>query len=93
MKNTIPNTFENFNQRKLTNGIETSSDTIYKGYHIFLRAYTGSGISYRVYKYKDNKKVKFRRRAYYFKLPIDLLQEAKDYIDNNEDKLIIKFNN
>lgn len=81
---TIPNTFDNFKQRMLQRGMETCSTTEYKGFEIFLRAYPLSGIYYRIFKVEpDGKRKKVRGRAYNFKLPELLLQEAKDYIDNN----------
>jgi len=89
--NTIPNDFANFKQRELARGVETCSTTEYKGYQIFLRAYTGSGIWYRIFKQTKHRKYKLRERGYNFKLPSDLLQEAKNYIDNYSIKLEDKF--
>ena len=43
--NNIPSYFDNFKQRELQRGLETMSETEYKGYIIQLRAYPLSGIS------------------------------------------------
>lgn len=77
----IPNTFDNFKQRLLQRGMETCSTTEYKGFQIFLRAYAFSGIRYKIFKIEGDKKVKYRERGYNFKLPILMLEEAKNWID------------
>ena len=86
MEYSIPNSFDNFKQRMLQRGMETSSTTEYKGFEIFLRAYPLSGIYYRIFKVDNGQRKKIRGRAYNFKLPELLLQEAKDYIDETFNK-------
>jgi hypothetical protein len=85
----IPNNFDNYKQRELLRGLETSSETEYRGYIIWLRCYRMSGIKGRIIKVTEfNKRIKLRERAYNFKKPIDLLNELKNYIDNYEINLI-----
>ncbi len=84
MNNNIPSTFDNFKQRELAMGTETCSTTEYKGHTIFMRAYYGSGIYWKVSKLINGKWTKLKRRHYNFMLPEDLLQEAKDYIDGKK---------
>ncbi len=87
----IPSDFNNFQQRTLRRGIETISETEYKGYTIRLRCYDMSGISGKIIKVLENgKRIQLRERAYNFKVPIDFLNELKNYIDNYEDNLINK---
>lgn len=90
MKNIIPSSFDNFKQRELQRGIETTSETEYKGYIIRLRAYNMSGITGKILKISDGKKNILRERTYDFKDPIDFLNELKNYIDNYEVNLINK---
>ncbi len=92
--NQIPNTFDNFEQRMLSAGLETKSETEYKGYIIMLRAYTGSGITAKIIKTTDKgKRIILRQESWNFYKPIDLLNKVKTYIDNFEPHLINKFNN
>ncbi len=87
----IPSNFDNFKQRRLQRGLETMSETEYKGYIIQLRCYNMSGISGKIIKAKeDGKRVILRRRSYTFKIPIDFLNELKGYIDNHEANLLNK---
>jgi len=91
--NTIPSTFDNFKQRELQRGMETMSETEYKGYIIQLRAYNMSGITGKIIKLSDlGKRIRLRERTYNFKVPIDFLNELKNYIDNYEINLINKLN-
>jgi hypothetical protein len=91
--NTIPSTFDNFKQKKLQRGMETMSETEYKGYIIRLRAYNMSGITGTIIKVSDlGKRIRLRERGYNFKVPIDFLNELKNYIDNYEINLINKLN-
>ena len=85
--------FDNFKQRQLSMGMETCSTTEYKGYNIFLRAYINSGIKYKIIKPYNGKNIILREKAWWFMKPNELLQKAKDYIDNHEVNLIEKFNN
>ena len=90
----IPSNFDNFRQRELQRGLETMSETEYKGYIIQLRAYNLSGITGRIIKVVESgKRIKLRERAYNFKIPLDFLNELKNYIDNYEINLIKKLNN
>jgi hypothetical protein len=87
----IPSTFENFQSRQLTLGIETKSETVYGDYKIVLRAYTGSGISYKIMKVlSTGKHLNLRQENWSFFDPHALLQRAKNYIDNHGDNLIKK---
>ena len=89
----IPNTFDNYRERELQRGLETMSETEYKGYIIRLRCYNMSGINGKIIKViESGKKVKLRERSYNFKLPIDFLNELKNYIDNYEINLTNKLN-
>lgn len=89
--NTIPNNFDNFKQQELQRGIETISETEYKGYIIRLRAYNMSGISGKIIKVGENgKRITLRERNYNFMLPLNLLTQLKEYIDNFELNLIKK---
>ena len=91
MNNTIPSSFDNFKQRELQRGMETMSETEYKGYVIQLRAYNMSGITGKIIKVSDTgKRIRLRERTYNFKIPIDFLNELKNYIDNYEINLINK---
>lgn len=90
--NNIPSYFDNFKQRELQRGLETMSETEYKGYIIQLRAYPLSGISGKIIKVTDSgKRAILRQRTYNFKVPIELLTELKNYIDNYHTNLIFKF--
>lgn len=89
----IPSDFENFKQRELKLGTETMSETTYKGYIIRLRAYNFSGINGKIIKVLESGKRKIlREKSYNFKIPIDFLNELKNYIDNHEINLINKLN-
>lgn len=91
--NEIPSTFENFSQRKLGSGnIETMSETTYNGYAIRLRSFPNAGIKYIIYKSNNEKRIKLRIRCFNYCDPHELLQKAKDYIDNYGSNLIEKFN-
>ncbi len=91
MNNTIPSSFDNFKQRELQRGMETMSETEYKGYVIQLRAYNMSGITGKIIKVSDSgKRIRLRARTYNFKNPIDFLNELKNYINNHEINLINK---
>jgi hypothetical protein len=87
----IPSNFDNYKQRALQRGLETMSETEYKGYIIQLRAYNISGITGRIIKVaEDEKRIRLRERSYNFKVPIDFLNELKNYIDNYEINLLNK---
>ena len=87
----IPSNFDNYKQRELQRGLETMSETEYKGYIIQLRAYNMSGISGKIIKViSSGKRIKLRERTYNFKIPLDFLNELKNYIDNYEINLINK---
>jgi transcriptional regulatory protein LevR len=87
----IPNTFDNFQQKILSNGLETKSETEYKGYLIVLRCYTFRGISAKIIKVLDcGKRKELRQEHWNFYKPIDLLNKMKNYIDNYEINLIKK---
>ena len=91
MQNLIPSSFDNFKQRELQRGMETMSETEYKGYIIQLRAYNMSGITGKIIKVSDSgKRIRLRLRTYNFKVPINFLNELKNYIDNYEINLINK---
>lgn len=93
MEQHIPNTFDNFQQKMLSNGLETKSETEYKGYLIVLRCYTGSGISAKIIKVLESGKRKhLREERWNFYKPIDLLNKMKNYIDKYEVNLINKLN-
>ncbi|AZA82207.1 hypothetical protein C1637_09745 [Chryseobacterium lactis] len=81
--------FVQFTKKELKNGTETISKTEYKGYVIRLRTYNGASMSIS----KENGKgfTELYKRNYSFGLLSNLLQKAKDYIDNHEDNLIRKF--
>jgi hypothetical protein len=71
----------------------------YKGYTIRLRAVTNNGFGYSIIKQKPNtsspnglKNIYLRTERYVFIEPEILLNKAKNYIDNFEDKLIEKYN-
>ena len=77
----------------------TESFTPYKGYIIRLRAVTMNGFWYDIIKEKPNesspngiKKIYLRKIGYNFIKPDELLQKAKDYIDNYQINLITKYN-
>lgn len=94
MENNIPNTFDNFEQRLLARGLETKSETHYKGYIIVLRCYTMSGISNKIIKTTESgKRIRLREQHWNFYNPLDLLNKTKKYIDEFESNLINKFNN
>jgi len=87
----IPSNFDNYKQRELQRGLETMSETEYKGYIIQLRAYNMSGISGKIIKViSSGKRIKLRERTYNFKIPLDFLNELKNYIDNYEINLTNK---
>ena len=87
----IPNTFDNFQQRMLSNGLETKSETKYKGYLIVLRCYASKGISAKIVKVLESGKRKHLRQEHWsFYIPLDLLNRMKNYIDNYEVNLINK---
>lgn len=89
----IPSNFDNFKQRKLQRGLETMSETEYKGYILQLRTYNMSGITGKIIKVIDSgKRIRLRERTYNFKIPLDFLKELKNYIDNYEINLINKLN-
>ena len=89
----IPSNFDNYKQRELQRGLETMSETEYKGYIIQLRAYNLSGISGKIIKIiSSGKRIRLREKAYNFKIPLDFLNELKKYIDNYEINLINKLN-
>ncbi len=91
MKNTIPSSFDNFKQRELQRGMETMSETEYKGYIIRLRAYAYSGITGTIIKVVDSgKRIRLRERTWNFKIPLEFLNDLKIYIDNHEINLINK---
>lgn len=77
----------------------TESFQSYKGYTIRLRAVTNGGFGYAIIKYTPNesspngqKAIYLRKEVYTYINPDILLSKAKNYIDNFEDMLIIKFN-
>lgn len=77
----------------------TESFQEYKGYTIRLRAVTGNGFWYAIIKYVPNntspnglKTLYLRKEGYNFIEPNDLLNKAKNYIDNFEQNLIDKYN-
>ena len=77
----------------------TESFQEYKGYTIRLRAVTMNGFWYSIIKTAPNKtspnglkNLYLKEKGYNFIEPKELLQEAKDYIDNHEDNLIKKYN-
>ena len=77
----------------------TESFQEYKGYTIRLRAVSLNGFSYSIIKQKPNisspnglKNIYLRTERYVFIKADVLLNKAKNYIDNFEDKLIEKFN-
>jgi exoribonuclease II len=89
----IPSNFDNFKQRELSLGLETSSETSYKGYVITLRAYKYSGITAKIIKVLDSgKRVRLREECWNFYIPLDLLNRMKNYIDKYESNLITKLN-
>ena len=89
----IPSNFDNYKQRKLQGGMETISETEYKGYIIQLRAYNLSGITGRIIKVTDSgKRIRLRERSYNFKIPLNFLNELKNYIENHEVNLINRIN-
>ncbi len=76
----------------------TESYNYYKGYTIRLRAVTGNGFWYAIMKQKPNpkspngiKNVYLRKVGFNFIKPEELLQKAKNYIDNFENQLIVKY--
>jgi len=92
--NTIPSTFDNFEQRTLQRGLETKSETNYKGYIIVLRCYPGSGITNKIIKTtKTGKRISLREQRWNFYEPLELLNKTKKYIDDFESNLITKFDN
>lgn len=94
MENEIPSTFDNYQSRKLSRGLETKSETEYKGYIILLRCYPGSGITGKIIKLSNKgSRIILRQEGWTFYKPIDLLNKLKAYIDNYENNLIIKYNN
>ena len=89
----IPNTFDNYRQRQLARGLETMSETGYKGYIIRLRCYHLSGIRVTIIKQLESgKKLKLREEGWNYYVPLDLLNKMKNYIDNYEINLINKLN-
>lgn len=77
----------------------TESFHKYKEYTIRLRAVTHNGFGYSIIKQKENKtspnglkNIYLRNIRYNFISSSELLQKAKDYIDNFEVNLIDKFN-
>ena len=87
----IPSTFDNYKQRQLQRGLETMSETEYKGYVIQLRCYNMSGITGKIIKVVESgKRIILRERTYNFKVPMDFLNELKNYIDNYEKNLLNK---
>ena len=87
----IPSSFDNFKQRMLSNGLETMSETEYKGYTIVLRCYVGSGISSKIIKVTENgKRIRLRERHWNFYEPNELLRSTKKYIDDYEINLLNK---
>ena len=77
----------------------TESFHEYKGYTIRLRAVTGNGFWYDIIKTKPNqsspggvKRIYLRKVGYDFIKSEQLLQKAKNYIDNHEADLIAKYN-
>jgi len=89
----IPKTFDNFKQKEIATGVETTSETLYKGYVIFLRSRTTSGMSGRIIKKNEaGKKIVLCQKSYAFILPINFLRELKAYIDSHATILTNKFN-
>ena len=89
----IPSNFDNYKQRKLQRGLETMSETEYKGYIIQLRAYNLSGINGKIIKVTSSgKRIRLRERTYNFKIPLSFLNELKSYIDNYEINLTNNLN-
>ena len=87
----IPSNFDNYKQRELQRGLETMSETEYKGYIIQLRCYNMSGISGKIIKVLEGgKRIRLRERTYNFKVPMDFLNELRNYIDNYEINLLNK---
>ncbi len=83
--------FIQYTKKQLSNGVETVSRTEYKGYVIRLRTYNGASVSIS----KENIRGGFTEvyiRRYSFGKLSNLLQKAKDYIDNHEGNLIKMFN-
>ena len=77
----------------------TESFQEYKGYTIRLRAVTNNGFTYDIIKQKPNptspngvKNIYLRKVSYWYIKPEELLNKAKNYIDNFEDNLINKYN-
>jgi len=77
----------------------TESFQEYKGYTIRLRAVTMNGFWYSIIKTAPNstspngiKNLYLHQKGWNFIEPKELLQKAKDYIDNHEDNLIKKYN-
>jgi hypothetical protein len=88
----IPKTFDNFKQRQLSRGLETMSETEYKGYIIMLRCYSLSGITAKIIKGYNDRRILLRQQCWTFYEPIKLLEKMKNYIDNYEINLINTFN-
>lgn len=77
----------------------TESFQEYKGYIIRLRAVTGNGFTYDIIKQKPNelspngiKNIYLRKVSYLYIKPNELLNLAKNYINNFENNLIEKYN-
>jgi hypothetical protein len=77
----------------------TESFYPYKEYTIRLRAVRGNGFGYSIIRKKPNpsspnglKNIYLRTVTYNWTSAEDLLKEAKNYIDNFENRLIEKFN-
>ena len=89
MQSQISNTFDNFKQRQLQLGLETKSETEYKGYLIILRAYN-TDISVKIAKLITGKRIYLREEHWNFYNPIKLLEKMKNYIDTYEYNLLLK---
>ncbi len=77
----------------------TESFQEYKDYTIRLRAVTNNDFIYDIIKQKYNstlpngiKNIYLRKVSYWYIKPNELLNKAKNYIDNFEDNLINKYN-
>ncbi|WP_277496733.1 hypothetical protein [Elizabethkingia anophelis] len=83
--------FIQYTKKQLVYGAETVSKTEYKGYVIRIRTYEGASVSINKENGKGGYSELYVRRYSFGKLS-NLLQKAKDYIDNHESNLIEKFN-
>jgi hypothetical protein len=77
----------------------TESFQNYKGYTIRLRAVTNNGFTYDIIKQRPNitspngiKNIYLKKVSYWYIKPDELLNKAKNYIDNFENNLINKYN-